>query len=489
MSVPDESFMKYGLDLVGPLKETERGNKYIIVLTDYLTKFPEAKPIPSKEAIHVKEFITEIICRYSVPSSIITDQGREFCNELNDQLCNYLGIKHRVTSAYNPQANGLTERFNRTLVESLVKYVNGREDDWDLHIQPILFAYRSAPQKSTKKSPYSLVFGKEPRLPIEFALPVETGYEDGMGAELSLAKRVEAIVPIFAMQAKAKQNILCAQQQQKKYFDARHTGPSYKIGDQVLVKNMRRLQRCGGKLEPRWSGPFTITEIVKSGSMRVTGKKCLFACSRVKPYKMPTGTSSGRLETVVAKIKDTAHNSEMSGIEDSDFHVIDETSAPEVLFCPPTMEWQRMVAKAVAGSDVSVLRLLDMTKKVFANDYIPTLRKSVVGDGNCWYRAVSYLVFGDESRYADIRVQVSRFMEVNAAKLNERNGENYVENSQVAIDQVWATDAEISATSTMLRTKIYLHAENGGKWRWLKFDPLPNMKPLLRLPLQQRACT
>jgi len=96
------------MDFVGPLPETARGNKYIIVAMDYLTKWPEAKALPDAKALSATNFFYEdIICRHGCPKVLLTDRGTHFVNELLDALCQQLGTKHSLSIAYHPQTNGL----------------------------------------------------------------------------------------------------------------------------------------------------------------------------------------------------------------------------------------------------------------------------------------------------------------------------------------------------------------------------------------------
>ena len=87
---------------------------------------------------------------------MISDQGREFVNKVNRCLFKMTNTEHRISSAYHPQTNGLVERFNQTLQRSLVKLVNNNQDDWDELLDGVLFAYRTAKQKSTRVSPFEL---------------------------------------------------------------------------------------------------------------------------------------------------------------------------------------------------------------------------------------------------------------------------------------------------------------------------------------------
>ena len=93
--------------------------------------------------------------------TIITDQGREFVNSMNDKLCDLLDIKHKLTSPYNPQANGLDERFNQTLKRALEKLANTRQNDWDVLLKDVLFAYRTSDNASIKYTPFYLMFGEK----------------------------------------------------------------------------------------------------------------------------------------------------------------------------------------------------------------------------------------------------------------------------------------------------------------------------------------
>ncbi len=98
------------------------------------------------------------MCRMGCPEVIIADQGREFVNSITSQLYEITKTEHRVTSAYHPQTNGLTERFNQTLTRSLAKITNDNQDDWDLKIDTVLMSYRASRQASTKQSPYFMLF-------------------------------------------------------------------------------------------------------------------------------------------------------------------------------------------------------------------------------------------------------------------------------------------------------------------------------------------
>lgn len=98
-----ELFHRWGLDLIGPLKESQSGNKYLAVAIEYLSNWPEVKPIPSKSAEEVATFFTSIVYRFGAMKCIIHDQGREFMNKVISGICAQFDIQENVTAAYHPQ--------------------------------------------------------------------------------------------------------------------------------------------------------------------------------------------------------------------------------------------------------------------------------------------------------------------------------------------------------------------------------------------------
>ena len=194
-------WQQIGIDLVGPLPETPSGNKYTMTVTDYFSKWPEAKAIPTKEARNVAEFLYALFMRHgfcpyvilSLCPYVISDQGREFCNEITDCLFELTGTEHRVTSAYHPQSNGLVERFNQTLVDALVKKAYDDQHNWDRHIDSVLFAYRTSAQKSTKMTPFFVMHLREANLGVDVNQPKQEP-----DSEEDMQQKVKALITMKA---------------------------------------------------------------------------------------------------------------------------------------------------------------------------------------------------------------------------------------------------------------------------------------------------
>ena len=107
-----QPFDRLGMDIVGPLPKTIRGNMYIVVATEYLTKWPEAQAIPNaKASLVILFFYEDIICRHGCPKEVLTDRDMHFVNKMLDSLCEKFGVKHKLSTAYHLQTNGLVERF------------------------------------------------------------------------------------------------------------------------------------------------------------------------------------------------------------------------------------------------------------------------------------------------------------------------------------------------------------------------------------------
>ena len=277
-----EPFERIGIDFVGPLERTKKGNRYILVVTDYLTKWPEAKAMKEATAKNVIEFIyQEVICRHGCPRVILSDRGTHFRNELVDGLCEKFEIKHKLSSPYHSQTNGLVERFNRTLCEGLAK-VTEKENEWDKYIESVLFAYRTNKHNTTKRTPFFMVYGREATLPLN-----DKDQNEEVSEKESLLKRIYEIINLKEERNEVLDTIGKSQEKQKKRHDEKIVEDKFEIGDKVLLKDSAKEKQWSGKLSQKWKGPYYIHQIIGKGAykLRDMDGKVLKATRNIKHLK------------------------------------------------------------------------------------------------------------------------------------------------------------------------------------------------------------
>src|SRR5215471_3391169 len=235
-----EPWYQIGIDFVGPLPITSKGNRYIIVAMDYFTKWPEARAVSEATAEKTVEFILEeIICRHGAPRRILSDRESHFNNRLMEGLTKEFKIKHGFSTPYHPKTNGLVERFNKTLCESLAKL--GKENkDWDKHIAPVLFAYRTKKHETIGIEPFYATYGRKARFPID---------EERFKEESVKERILNLIEELPEVREKARMKSIKEQQKRKEYFDRKiKKEHKFEIGDKVLYYNATKEKQWSGKL-------------------------------------------------------------------------------------------------------------------------------------------------------------------------------------------------------------------------------------------------
>ncbi|KAL1247033.1 hypothetical protein QQF64_034468 [Cirrhinus molitorella] len=136
-------FELVGMDLIGKLTKTDDGYQYICVLIDYFTKWPQAYPLKTKSASEVTNCILKFFYQFEAPKRILTDQGKEFVNSINTDVCKILGTERSLCAPYHPQTNGLVEKINGTVQRALGKLVKSKPNQWNQYLGAVMFGLRT----------------------------------------------------------------------------------------------------------------------------------------------------------------------------------------------------------------------------------------------------------------------------------------------------------------------------------------------------------
>ncbi|GJT99274.1 reverse transcriptase domain-containing protein [Tanacetum coccineum] len=161
-----EIFDVWGIDFMGPFPSS-RGNKYILVAVDYLSKWVEAKALPTNDARVVCKFLKSLFARFGTPRAIISDRGTHFFNDQFVKVMLKYGVTHRLSTVYHPQTSGQVEVSNRGLKRILERTVVENRASWSDKLDDALWAFRTAFKTPIGCTPYKLVYGKACHLPIE----------------------------------------------------------------------------------------------------------------------------------------------------------------------------------------------------------------------------------------------------------------------------------------------------------------------------------
>ncbi|GJV21549.1 reverse transcriptase domain-containing protein [Tanacetum coccineum] len=161
-----EVFDIWGLDFMGPFPDS-KGNKYILVVVDYVSKWVEAQALPTNDARVVVKFLRGLIARFGVPKALISGRGTHFCNSQLEKALQKHGMTHKLSTTYHPQSNGQTKVTNWAIKRILERSVGYNPKDWSKKLNDALWAFRTAYKTPTGCTPFRSVYGKACHLPVE----------------------------------------------------------------------------------------------------------------------------------------------------------------------------------------------------------------------------------------------------------------------------------------------------------------------------------
>ncbi|GJR57382.1 reverse transcriptase domain-containing protein [Tanacetum coccineum] len=264
-----EIFDIWGIDFMGPFPSS-KGNKYILVAVDYLSKWVEAKALPTNDARVVVKFLKSLFARFGTPRAIISDRGTHFCNDQFAKVMSKYGVTHRLATAYHPQTSGQVEVSNRGLKRILERTVGENRASWSDKLDDALWAFRTAFKTPIGCTPYKLVYGKSCHLPVELEHKAYWALKH-VNFDLKTAgdHRKLQLNELNELRDQAYENSLIYKEKTKKLHDSKIKNRIFNVGDQVLLFNSR-LKIFSGKLKTRWSGPFTIAQVFPYGTVELS---------------------------------------------------------------------------------------------------------------------------------------------------------------------------------------------------------------------------
>ncbi len=247
------------IDSIGPFRKSWSGNYYVLVVTDWFTKWVELFQLPNIQAETVaKVLVQEIISRYGAPKEILSDNGTEFANKLLKTICQLCNTTKTYSTPYAPQTQGVIERFNRTM-HNMISVCSGPNRKWDELLPYLRFANNSSIHEVTGYSPFRLTMGRDPLIPNDSASEMRKPHK--------LHGSYQHFFQLFRKNLSdtwnvAMQEIEKGQGRQKMNYDMKTVQVDFQEGDLVILKLPAKFQeQVSKKLEAKWRGPYRIVRV------------------------------------------------------------------------------------------------------------------------------------------------------------------------------------------------------------------------------------
>nr|GEW38139.1 DNA-directed DNA polymerase [Tanacetum cinerariifolium] len=267
----DQQFIKMpsSIDFMGPFPNS-KGNKYILVAVDYLSKWVEAKALPTNDARVVVKFLKSLFSRFGTPKALISDRGTHFCNDQFTKVMSNYGVTYRLSTAYHPQTSVQVEVTYRGLKRILERTVGENRTLWTDKLDDALWAFRTAFKTPIGYTPYRLVYGKSCYLPLELEHKAYWALKHA-NFDLKTAEdhRKLQLNELHELRDQAYENSLIYKERVKKLHDLKIKNHIFNVDDQVLLFNSR-LKIFSVKLKTHWSSPFTITKVYPYGIAKLS---------------------------------------------------------------------------------------------------------------------------------------------------------------------------------------------------------------------------
>ena len=291
------------IDILGPFPKTKTGKRFLLVITDCFSKLMQVVALRTITAYTVAVAFCEAwVFKYGVPRTLLSDNGPQFIAKFFHSTCLVLGITNLYTSAYHPQTNGQVERYTRTIASMLRSYVGEHQDDWDVYVGPLTYAYNSHVHRTTRTTPVELVLS---RPPPEF--PLRRAGGDAPPSDRG-NQRAEFLKTLNSTIQKAYGSLRRTQACYKREFDKRirRINSRLRPGEYVYL-NLTDGGKTSNKLASPAVGPYrvlandhrTITIDIDGVTERVSADRSVYAPPPTDAPRTNTTTPAGLADKVI----------------------------------------------------------------------------------------------------------------------------------------------------------------------------------------------
>ena len=283
---PTAPLQDVAMDLLGPLIRTPRGNEFILIITDRFSKLVKAVPMSSTTGYNVaRAFLRNWVFNYGAPRSVLTDNGKQFTSKFLLQVHRVMNIKSVLTTAYHPQTNGQCERYNRTMLSALRKYVGEHPKNWDEYTEAISFAYNATVHDAIGYKPFDLVLSHTPGPVL-----IEESETEVRSAKDTRIKWLNELQRTIVTAGKRLRKV---QRRYQEEFDRKVRAPrKFTVNDMVFVRKEAPKSKKGDKekmhkLSRRALGPFKITRVFDNNTVELTDGKLFERVNVQRLQKIP----------------------------------------------------------------------------------------------------------------------------------------------------------------------------------------------------------
>jgi hypothetical protein len=262
-----------GLDIVGPLRKAHGGYTHLLVAVDKFSKWIEARPITNLRAEQAVSFFTDIIHRFGVPNSIITDNGSQFTGRKFLEFCDDHHIRVDWAAIAHPQTNDQVEHANGMILQGLKPRIFDRLNQfgqkWLQELSSVIWSLRTIPSRATRFTPFFLVYGAEAVLPtdLEYGSSKVTGYDENANQRA----REDSLDQIDEARDVAMMHSARYQQALRRYQAQKIRRRDFNEGN--LVLRLRQDNRGRHKLSPPWEGPYVVVKVLKPGTYKLANEE------------------------------------------------------------------------------------------------------------------------------------------------------------------------------------------------------------------------